>query len=224
MQEQFLIRQADLISSDVLKAKINIIGAGAIGSFTALTLAKMGFTNITVWDDDEVSPENMNCQFFRTNDIDKPKTQALEEVIYEFTGTVISTNNVRVDRSVMLRGDITICAVDCMDSRNIILEQCCSKFLIDARMGAEYIMMYSVCMNSVEDIENYKKSLYSNAEAVQERCTAKSTMYTVNLIAGLIGKTVKDIMTDSPKTITGLDWSVKENSAVWFAGKQKLTL
>jgi len=34
--------------------KIAMIGAGSVGSFTALVLAKMGLTNITVWDDDVV--------------------------------------------------------------------------------------------------------------------------------------------------------------------------
>ena len=224
MKAEYLTRQEDLIPQEVLKTRITIVGAGAIGSFAALTIAKMGFNNITVWDDDEIDPENMNCQFYRTSDIGEKKVVALYRLVRDFTGTEIKCVDQKVSESDLLRGDIVISAVDCMKARTVIAQQCGAKFLIDARMGAEYIMMYTVPMASMVELENYRKSLYSNESAEQERCTAKSTMYTVNLIAGLIGKTVKDLVLDHPKTITGLDWSVKENSAVWFSGKQKLTL
>ena len=59
-----LTRQLDVIPVEILDEPINIIGAGAVGSFTALTLAKMGFAQIAVWDDDVVSEENLNAQFF----------------------------------------------------------------------------------------------------------------------------------------------------------------
>lgn len=225
MQAEYLVRQSALIPQEVLNKKIVIVGAGAIGSFTTLTLAKMGFNNIHVWDFDTVSTENMNCQFFPIESIGMPKTLALKQMVVMFTGTEINIRNGgKVNDCVLLRGDILISAVDCMDVRKTILDQCGCTHLVDARMGAEYIMMYSVNMLDLKEVANYKKSLYTNDDSEQERCTAKSTMYTVNLIAGLIGKTVKDIVTEGSKRITGLDWSVKENSALWFSGKNKLTL
>ena len=66
-RNEHLIRQFDLIPEDVLGEPITIIGVGAIGSWTTLALAKMGFQNLTVFDDDKVSIENMNSQFYPMN-------------------------------------------------------------------------------------------------------------------------------------------------------------
>ena len=223
MNTQHLTRQLDIVPEEKLRTRITIIGAGAIGSFTALSLAKMGFKDITVYDDDTVDAENMNSQFYPLHMIGRSKVQALREVVEMFTGTQIKPKEERIDDTSLIRGNIAISAVDSMKARDTISKQCASTWLIDGRMGAEYISLHSVYLPDTEQVDNYKRSLYSDEEAIQERCTAKSTMYTVNLIAGLIGKTVKDIVTDQ-KPITTLDWSVIENSAVWFSGNKKLTM
>lgn len=89
-REAALTRQLDFIPMSSLGAQVNIVGAGAIGSWVALSLAKMGFVDITVWDDDEVSIENMNCQFYPMNMIGRPKVEALAEMVELFTGTKIT--------------------------------------------------------------------------------------------------------------------------------------
>jgi saccharopine dehydrogenase-like NADP-dependent oxidoreductase len=218
-----LTRQSDLIPEDVLNTRIIVVGAGAIGSFTVLTLAKMGFNNITVWDDDIIDPENMNCQFYKLSDIGSKKVDALREQVIEFTGITINTKDERVTRDTRISGDIIISAVDSMVAREIILGAFAGHHLLDARMGAEYIAQYYVDMLNSSSVETYRASLYSDEEAVQERCTAKSTMYTVGNIAGLLGKAVKDIVTEG-KPISSLDWNVKDNSAVWFTDGKKGTM
>ena len=47
MSEDRFIRQSGLIDSEIFSIPINIIGAGGIGSFTTLALAKCGFEDIT---------------------------------------------------------------------------------------------------------------------------------------------------------------------------------
>ena len=223
METIHLTRQLDLIDLSDLKSKIIIVGAGAIGSFAALALTKMGFSNVHVYDDDEIDPENMNCQFYRMADIGRKKVEALAEMIYDFTGTAITKYDQRVTNEDILAANVVISAVDCMDARKVIFEQTRGQHFLDSRMGAEYIAMYSVDMMNVEAVKEFKNSLHGNDDAVQERCTAKSTMYTVNLIAGLLGKTVKDLVTGN-QPITTLDWSVDKNSAVWFNGETKGTM
>jgi tRNA A37 threonylcarbamoyladenosine dehydratase len=73
---KYLTRQSDLIPEAILSTPITVVGAGAIGSFTVLTLAKMGFNNITVFDDDEIDFVNINNQFYRISDIGKKKVDA----------------------------------------------------------------------------------------------------------------------------------------------------
>ena len=223
MNPEYLTRQLDILPMDNLNKKVIVIGAGAIGSFVVLTLAKMGFSNILVYDNDDVDKVNINCQFYPIADVGLPKVESLKKMVELFTGTIIKVKKERFDGNHFLKGDIVISAVDCMKARKDIFENAVSDWFIDSRMAAEYFTMFTVNNAKHDQIQSYKGTLYSNEEAVQERCTAKSTMYTVNMIAGFIGKAVKDIaLGDTP--IESLTFNVEKNSAVWFADGHKLTM
>lgn len=215
--EEFFTRHRDLISGDQLSAKIAVVGAGAIGSFVTLSLAKMGFTKITVYDFDTVEPENIGAQFFPVSAIGKKKVEALKEMVYAFTGTKIKAVDRKIEKGEEIEAEIFISAVDSMEVRRMLFETVAiSKWLIDPRMGAEYANMAVVEVQNPESREDYSKTLYSDAEAVQERCTAKTTIYTVLLIAGQVAKAVKDIVTNTPH-IENLEWSISKNSLLAFS-------
>ena len=57
-------RQLDLANPAQLKVPITILGAGAVGSFTTLTLAKLGCSSLTVYDPDTVEVHNLPNQYF----------------------------------------------------------------------------------------------------------------------------------------------------------------
>lgn len=199
-----LTRQMDLIPLKCLNQKINIIGAGAIGSFTALSLAKMGFTDITVFDDDKIDIENMNCQFFRHSDIGKPKVVALEELIKDFTNVDIEIVNDRWSGAKL--DGIIISAVDSMSVRKQVFDTHFNnafntKLVIDPRMGAETAIIASYSPLAIKEGETYSKALYSDSEAIQERCTAKSTMYCALGLSAMVCSVVKAFVTgnDFPK-------------------------
>lgn len=210
-----LTRQSDIIPMSALTTPITIIGCGAIGSFTALALAKMGLTNMTVWDHDVVSVENMSCQWYRKFDIGTNKALALKDLIQSFTEEDITGAPFAFDgKAAFMPTGIVINAVDSMATRREIFESI-KKFYgvnwyIDPRMGAEDALLY--CMNPHEpgDVKAYESTLYSDAGAVQERCTAKSTMYTACLLSGLVAKTVKNLVCkeDYPRVS---QWSIKHN-------------
>lgn len=198
-KNEHLTRQLDLIPLKVLTTPINIIGGGAIGSFTALSLAKMGFNNLTVFDYDKISIENMNCQFFRFKDIGKYKTEALQEIIEDFTGVKI---NIVTDKwsGTQLPG-IVISAVDSMEVRKNIWDAHYkkafdTKLMIDPRMAAETGLLY--CQNplSITDGDGYETSLYTDEEAVRDRCTSKSTMYGCLSLSAMVCASVKNFLVD----------------------------
>lgn len=205
-ENQHLTRQMDLIPLSVLNTPINIIGAGAIGSFTALSLAKMGFNNITSIDFDHIDVENMNCQFFRFSDIGSSKVKALQNLIKDFTNIEITAIN-DMWKGEILNG-ITICAVDSMEVRKQVFEAYNRKAfkslgVIDPRMGAETSMMYTYSPLSPSECDNYSKTLYSDEEAVQERCTSKSTIYCTLGISSVVCATVKEMLVNKtrPKSV-----------------------
>lgn len=211
MTPEHLLRQIELIPLEVLGEKITVIGAGAIGSFTVLQLAKIGFEAITVWDDDVVSVENMNSQFYRFKDIGRPKVEALFDLVKDFTNVEILALPSRYETGTM--EGIVINAVDNMATRKLVFDNLAlksprTKFVIDPRMGAETAVMHVFNPNIEKECEEYKNTLYSDADAVVERCTAKSTMYTVNLLSGLVCKTVKDICLGDPH-LKNVSWDIK---------------
>lgn len=215
-----LTRQLEIIPLGVLANPITIIGAGAIGGWVALSLAKMGAEKISVWDFDTVTVENMNCQFYRLADIGKPKVLALQALIRDFTGTEIEARNEKYSHGVF--SGVVVCAVDSMAIRKTIWENHKGKSpftraLIDPRMGAEEALLYVMSPMVKRDQTAYEKTLYSDAEAVAERCTAKSTIYTANLLAGLVVKAVKDLWTGKPFTRV-VNWSIASNEMLSFPG------
>ena len=215
VENEHLTRQLDIISGEALDKRITIIGAGAVGSWVALSLAKMGFQRINVWDDDEVTIENMNCQFYPYKLIGEKKVDALYKLIKGFANIEIRT----FDRRYTGGAGIVIAAVDSMESRKIIWDahknSAWTSYIIDPRMGGESSLMYVMNPNDEKDIKAYEKTLYSDENAVQERCTAKSTIYTANLLAGQVCKAVKDIAVGQPYVRVS-QWDIGNNEVMWW--------
>lgn len=213
---EHLTRQSTLIPFEVLSKPITIVGAGAIGSVTALTLAKMGFSHLTVWDPDTVAIENMNCQFYRFGDIGKTKVEALSDLIYEFTHVEIVPHAARWNTSCPLK-DVVISAVDSMKVRASIWSKTKKRprFFIDARMGAEVAASYAVDTADKAQVDAFERTLYSDSDAVQEPCTAKATMYTAMLIGGFVAKIVKDYVMNAPYVNLCL-WDIRSNDMTAF--------
>jgi len=224
MDVKYLTRQLEIIPVKVLNEKITIIGAGAIGSFTALTLAKMGFENITVYDDDTIEDENINSQFFRLSDVGRRKVEALRDLIEDFTGVNISYFPSRYEGG-KIKG-IVISAVDSMEARRLIWEEhkdfsIGTRLVIDPRMGAEQALCYAMNPLSNKDIASYEKTLYSDEDAVQERCTAKSTVYCALSLSAHVVKVVKDFLCNDEKYTRVMEWSVKDNFQKCHANEVK---
>lgn len=219
LRNEHLTRQEDLINTDAVTAsRVDIVGVGAIGSFLTLQLAKMGVTNIRVFDFDDVDIVNMNSQFYRFKDIGLPKVDALANIVAEFTQVQIKPfyKKVEIHDMPFRKGGIAVASVDDMAVRKQLLDQAIrseAAFFIDPRMAAEDAALYVVDLSSENAINKYEKSLYSNTDAVQERCTAKATIYTSNLLSGLCAKYIKNIICKEQVPSINL-WSIANNDLV----------
>ena len=200
------MRQMDLIDITKLsKCCITIIGAGSIGSFTALTLAKMGVGTIKIFDGDGVTTTNLSSQFFRNKDVGKFKVDAIKEIIEEFSECkVIPINQFYKNRAL---SEYVIVATDSMESRRVIWEQFNkqpkAQYLIEARMGAELAKVYTI-KNKYNDFNFYIETLHSDAQAYKLPCTARTIIYNVQMISSLIVRAFKSIVqneTNFPKEI-----------------------
>lgn len=217
LNHSHLTRQLDIIPIQTLGQQVTIIGCGAIGSFLGLQLAKMGLTQITAYDHDVVSIENMSNQFFRFTDINSNKADALHGLVYSFTNQAIASKPYKFEpQHASALAGIVVVAVDSMDARRMIYESIKAKgfavkYIIDPRMSAEFYTQYTIDPWNEKDQVTYAKVLQSDADSVAERCTAKSTVYTASLAAGMVTKTIKNIMLaqDYPRII---NWDISKST------------
>lgn len=181
-------RQRDLFSPDDFGEKqVHIVGAGATGSFVAFLLAKMGVTNIHVWDFDIIEDHNLPNQMYRIDDIGKPKVEALGEVIEAFTGIKITPHNEVVTKDTELNG-IVFLLVDSMEVRKEIWDGAIKynlgiELMVETRLAISTGMIYSINPCLPDEIAFWESNWYPDKEAEESACSNRAISPTVSLIA-----------------------------------------
>ena len=121
-------RQAGLVDMKIFECPITVVGAGGIGSFTTLALAKIGFTDIRVFDDDRIEIHNLGNQFYRRKDLNKPKVEALRDIV-----------NLHQHRGFDQSQILSIRFIEFTDAASILsncaLASCCSCKIFKKRFG-----------------------------------------------------------------------------------------
>jgi len=192
------LRQLDIFDKKHFDYPICIIGAGATGSFVALALAKMGMTNIKIWDDDYVEEHNFPNQLFRLKDLNSYKSEQTAKIVKSFTGTSIKYHNCKYIKQ-PLRG-LVIIAVDTMKCRKSIYEMCKESpdvtHIIDPRTASEFYRVYTINMELKTEREFYEQFFYSDEDTTQEPCTAQAIIYSVLFAAGTVANQVKQVLSN----------------------------
>jgi len=188
------LRQQDVIDAKVLSnLRVTMIGAGAIGSTTALWLVKMGIRKLSIFDPDIVEQHNQPNQLYQGADIGFHKVSALQEIILMFEGFQVEVIAEHYTEQSLT--EIVISGVDSMASRMAIWKSVRSKkdvnLYIDARMGLETLVVHAVYPSDREQRIAYSKTLYSDEQALQEPCTARTICYTPLMASAVVCNLVK---------------------------------
>lgn len=188
--ERFLRYSGIVNPQDLLNANILIVGVGAIGRQVALQLAAMGVSGIEVCDPDEVEEANMGAQGYRPDQLGEPKVKAIIEDMkainpdgdYFAHATLYDRKDLDLD---VMDPTAIFCCVDCMDARRKIWTDARNAEIpfFDTRMSGLAMQTYA-CVNRTL-LAAYGKTLFSNEEAHPEPCTARSVLFTSNIVAGL---------------------------------------
>lgn len=186
-QEERYSRQADLVPAKQLaKIQATVIGVGAIGRQVALQLAAIGVPWIQLIDFDTVEEGNLAAQGFLEADLGKPKVDAVVGMCAQINeNTNLWAVNDRFRRSISI-GNVVFCCVDKIDIREFIWDAVKDdvKLFVDGRMAAEAIRVLVV--SDDESAKHYPTTLFSPSEAFQGSCTAKTTIYSSNVVAGIM--------------------------------------
>lgn len=179
--------------------KVYIVGAGAIGSMTGLVLSKMGFSDITVWDDDKIESHNLPNQMYPLDAIGKHKVDALSDVVKGFAGCTVNALKEKWNNHPFDGDAIVIVCTDNMTSRKAVWKKVKLKgnvrLFIDARMGGETMRIYSIDPMSIKQGRGYENTLYTDEESVELPCTAQSIIYNLAGISGIVANQIKKRLT-----------------------------
>ena len=180
----------------------HILGCGAIGSSTAMQLARMGAANFCLYDMDTVEDVNIGVSQYILSDIKKPKVEALKGHLESIGVPNIYTYNERFTEFYPQGiSDIAILGFDSMAARLQAVEALCSNptikplHLIDGRMGAEHYQRYIIDKPTVS---KFKKTWYSYEEGSPEPCSAKATAYCAFMSGSFIANAVRKLATGQP--------------------------
>ena len=173
-------RQANILNPEEFNRPIHIIGAGATGSWVAFTLAKMGLSNITVYDFDEVGMHNLPNQMFGLSDIDKNKALSIRNIIRRFTGFNIKARTQKVEGGQPLQG-IVFMLTDTMKSRKDIYNMSIKNnpnidLLIETRMDLRGGRIYAIDPKNRYMCKQYEGTFYSDDEAEVSACGISQTV------------------------------------------------
>ena len=164
---------------------VDIIGVGATGSKIALGLAKLGLTNIRLFDDDKIEEHNIANQAFLPHQVGMPKVEAMKELA---PYADFDCHNELYTGQVPL-GKVVFLLVDCMDMRkrifndNIKLKKC--NIMIETRMGASFSKIITINPSLLSDIKFWEDRWYPNDQAEVSSCGASiSVGCTSDLVAG----------------------------------------
>lgn len=194
------LRQLDIVAPDKLSFPITVIGAGAIGSAAVVTLAKMGCSDITVWDKDILEDLNIPNQICKPSMVGRPKVEALGELVYELTEVQI-TQICRGYMGQSLEGVVIVTADNMACRQNAWKRARLNQkipLLIDTRMGAEFARIYTIHPTNVDEADFYEENLYNSQDAERLPCSARSIVYCPMVLAGLIALQVKKFAVGEP--------------------------
>jgi len=191
------MRQTDLFNPVNQKFKIVIFGAGSLGSFITLNIAKLGFNDITVYDYDYVEEHNIPNQFYRMSDIGKQKVEALGEIIKQFADIEIEPKNEKVTSQTQLPlglNNLYILTFDNLENRKIVYElvkESGSGYILDVRVGGEQLDIQSINLSNDEEVKKWGMSF--NITENELPCGARSIIYTNLNVASEVCNIVKKI-------------------------------
>jgi molybdopterin-synthase adenylyltransferase len=206
------LRQRDLVPPDKLATcHALVIGVGAIGRQVALQLAAIGVPKMTLFDDDIVGCENLAPQGYFVGDVGTAKVTATAALCRQLNRDVqIQPVAERFRRStvrnlVFDRPLIVFACVDSINTRRLLWEALHleASFFIDGRMSAEVLRVLTVASPPTD--RAYAGTLFDESEAFVGACTAKSTIYTASIAAGMMvgqwTRWLRDLHVDADLTL-----------------------
>ncbi len=180
-------RQADLVPRTMLQElQVTVIGVGAVGRQVALQLAAVGVRKLLIFDFDSVEATNITTQGYSHADLGMPKVLATQQAVHCIDPEIEVIPIQDRYRSTHETSDVVFCCVDNIAARSAIWRSLGStcRFWCDTRMLGESIRVLTASTEA--ERQHYADTMFAAHEAQHGQCTARSTIYTASICAGLM--------------------------------------
>ena len=193
------VRQRELLPPQRLsRCHAIVVGVGAIGRQAALQLAAAGVPAMDLVDHDVVAVENLAVQGYAPADLGLAKVEATAAACLRLNPDLrVTPHPHRFRRSSVNElaalkdprpgvDPVLFCCVDDVSARRLVWEATRQRlaFFADGRMAAE-VLRVLVSTDPRADV-HYSSTLFSPERAYAGSCTAKSTIYSASIAAGLM--------------------------------------
>lgn len=171
---------------------IHLIGAGGINNLVGLVLAKMGITELHLWDDDLLEERNCPTEItYSYRMIGQPKIDAMTDIIHYLMpqdSVNIVRHYERVTATTALEPGVVICGVDSMQSRKEIWENVKNHYLdiplfIDGRSAGTETAIFALSPVDADDRTDYQTWLFDDSQTMQLPCGARNIGYVSTYMA-----------------------------------------
>jgi hypothetical protein len=212
------LRQLDIF--DPVKygdVDINIIGAGGIGSFVAVALAKLGLERIFVFDGDKVEAHNLPNQLHCPDQLGMNKAEALSNKIENLTVKKITAAPAFWWPGMDLYG-VVISAVDHMEKTKetkvpgrrelwgAIKENTDVRLFVDGRIGGEALRVLAIRpLADILKYEWFEQRMFPQDKAKELPCTARNIIDVGFQMAALVTNIVRKYLVSGTLEISEHD-------------------
>jgi molybdopterin-synthase adenylyltransferase len=191
------LRQRQIVPPEKLAAcHAIVVGVGAIGRQVAIQLAAVGVPAMDLFDDDVVAVENLAPQAYFPDELGAKKVEATAALASRLNPSLhcrlfperFRRSSAKMLEEIRAAGSrpIVFCCVDSISTRQLVWESVQRRcaFFTDGRMSAEIIRVVTSADPAAD--RYYPTTLFPEEQTQGGSCTAKSTVYTGSIAAGLM--------------------------------------
>jgi hypothetical protein len=161
---------------------ITLGGLGGVGAYVAFFLARLRH-DLYCYEMDTVEDVNLDCQFFKYEDLGKSKFDAVADMVRAYSQKGIESLGKYEEG-----GEVTpycFAMFDNMEARALMFEEWCKnedrEIFIDTRLQAEEFQIF--CVHKEEHIQKYLDSLKKDEEIPDLPCSYKQTGHYAAMVA-----------------------------------------
>lgn len=183
----------------IQEKEIVIGGAGGIGSWTALLIARLHPAKMYIYDNDRVDASNLGGQLYGDVNIGEFKTNALSNILRSTGGYHGHYSLAERYTDISATRKVMICGFDSMTSRKTFFnrwkrgvgfyhpEERKDCLYIDGRLAAENFQIFCIRGDDEYNKKLYEdKYLFDDSEADETICSYKQTSFCAAMIASFM--------------------------------------